>query len=696
MPPRRPDLPAACEAPSPEKIALSSDEYRDMVENLSEGIYRSTPGGRVLLANRALANMLGYSVEELLRKDITRDVYLDPKDREQNLRALAVDGFVFHYGLKLRKKNGDVILVEETSRAVHDDSGNVIYYEGIIEDVTERRSSEREARYFRDLFEAAVENVSDGVIHLALDGTVQYVNSVIEVNTLLKREQIIGKHFSDVWPHPPTLPHEKYRTWAEAFEAVVETRKPVALANFPIRYRNPRSAVETAFALRMVPQIIDGQLRGVIVFVEYFTEQLRLQQQILQSEARYRSLVENASEAIWTVDTEGRFASVNQSFERMTGRTQESLIGVSFWEAGLIAPEFVDLVRFQFQSKMEGAPGRMYEIEIVDAAGNRVPAEITSQLLYVEGRLSGVLGIGRDIRERKKLERELLSTRNHLQSIFDNALDGIIATDAAGIVVGWNRGAERIFELGREEMLGQSVNRLFPQDQGLQLHPVRRGLMCGEAMSDLEVEWKRPDGKLVYLNVSISPIRDETGKVQGASAIARDITERKKLEVALQHLVITDHLTETYNRYYFDQLLEKELARSQRSGESLSVISIDIDGFKEINDRYGHLVGDRVLQESARILKTSLRNSDTLVRYGGDEFLILLPETDQDEIPHVVRRIEGKLKHWNESETFLDCALSFSVGCATCEEGRDFEKSLKIADQLMYENKNRKRDALSS
>src|SRR5262245_22542390 len=107
----------------------SIGDYRDLVENLNEGVYRSTPEGRLLLANRALASMLGYeSVDELLTKDIARDIYLDPADRERNVQAVIRDGNVVHYGLKLRRKDGEVILAEESSRTVHGSDGRILYF----------------------------------------------------------------------------------------------------------------------------------------------------------------------------------------------------------------------------------------------------------------------------------------------------------------------------------------------------------------------------------------------------------------------------------------------------------------------------------------------------------------------------------------------------------------------------------------
>ncbi|MBI2822891.1 MAG: PAS domain S-box protein, partial [Acidobacteria bacterium] len=269
----------------------SSEDYRDLVENLNEGVYRSTPQGRILLANRALADILGYaSVEELLHKDIARDFYVDPRDREENLRALAQHGAISHYSLRLRRKGGDAILVEETSRAVCDEQGATLYYEGIIEDVTARRHSEQQAQYFGDLFQATIENVSDGVIHLALDGIIRYVNSSIERNAGLGRDQMIGRHFCEVWPNSPALSDQGYGTWADAFQASVERGEPVLLNKFPILCRNDGTSSEKAFVLRLVPQLIEGRMHGVTVFVEFFTEQLQLRKRILQDIRRRKAL----------------------------------------------------------------------------------------------------------------------------------------------------------------------------------------------------------------------------------------------------------------------------------------------------------------------------------------------------------------------------------------------------------------------
>lgn len=147
-------------------------------------------------------------------------------------------------------------------------------------------------------------------------------------------------------------------------------------------------------------------------------------------------------------------------------------------------------------------------------------------------------------------------------------------------------------------------------------------------------------------------------------------------------------MTGLYNRRYFNETLSQEIERSERYGYSVAFIMMDINGFKEINDRYSHQTGDEVLKEVANLLKNNVRSSDTLVRYGGDEFLIMLPETD-GESKYTLARLQKNLKQWNQTSDLLDFPLTLAMGSShwSPERKRDIEEALKEADRKMYEDK---------
>jgi diguanylate cyclase (GGDEF)-like protein len=152
-------------------------------------------------------------------------------------------------------------------------------------------------------------------------------------------------------------------------------------------------------------------------------------------------------------------------------------------------------------------------------------------------------------------------------------------------------------------------------------------------------------------------------------------------------LATSDLLTGVYNRNYFNVTIVRDIERAKRRDERLSFIMIDVNGFKQINDTYGHLHGDGVLRACADIFKKSVRKSDFLCRYGGDEFLIVTPQPTCESNKQLFDRIRQNTDEWNALHSVSDYRLSFSIGCAVWEKGRDILQVLQQADQEMYRNK---------
>jgi diguanylate cyclase (GGDEF)-like protein len=164
--------------------------------------------------------------------------------------------------------------------------------------------------------------------------------------------------------------------------------------------------------------------------------------------------------------------------------------------------------------------------------------------------------------------------------------------------------------------------------------------------------------------------------------------DRVGLEQELKDQAIRDPLTNLYNRRFLDKVLENEENRVERYGGTVALLMIDLDDFKRINDDYSHLVGDEVLKRVSEVLSETVRDADTLVRYGGDEFLVFMPEFE-DDIERVVERIKKKINDWNRCSDLIEEELGLTVGTAlwNSPERRDIEEALKEADQLMYSKK---------
>lgn len=166
----------------------------------------------------------------------------------------------------------------------------------------------------------------------------------------------------------------------------------------------------------------------------------------------------------------------------------------------------------------------------------------------------------------------------------------------------------------------------------------------------------------------------------------------KKRDEKIVSTSITDQLTGAYNRAYFNEYMEKQLAHAGRYNEHLSFIMIDLDGFKGLNDTHGHQAGDAVLVETTKLLQGVIRQSDLFFRYGGDEFLLVLPRADCEKAEVVRERIQAAAAHWNsENRQYGTFKLSLSVGCSTWKKGDDLAVKLKEADALMYLEKRQKK-----
>jgi diguanylate cyclase (GGDEF)-like protein len=205
----------------------------------------------------------------------------------------------------------------------------------------------------------------------------------------------------------------------------------------------------------------------------------------------------------------------------------------------------------------------------------------------------------------------------------------------------------------------------------------------------IEVEWKRRDGTPMKVRLSGRQVGNDEGAPDGCEIIAEDLTAQRAAEDQLRHLAATDALTGLANYRRLSEALESEIKRSDRTKRAFAVLVFDLDGMKQINDRHGHLAGNRALCRLADILRFSCRSIDTAARYGGDEFAIVLPETGANDSGLVGRRICERLA--NDHEEPL---LTVSVGIAVYpEDGTTIETLLQTADRALYTMKRREKSA---
>ncbi len=273
---------------------------------------------------------------------------------------------------------------------------------------------------------------------------------------------------------------------------------------------------------------------------------------------------------------------------------------------------------------------------------------------------------------------------------FDYLFDSVVVTDLQGIITDWNKGSEALYGYSKENVIGQPVNILHvPEDSA---HITTEVMSAVEKLGKWsgEIRMLHKNGDIGWIESMCVPIHDSNKQMIGALGVNRDITNRIKEVERLEHLAHFDQLTKIPNRYLLFDRVEHLIAQSERYKSSFALLYIDLDKFKAINDTKGHSFGDQVLIETAKRLKQSIRNSDTVARIGGDEFVILLEEIKSKEDVSIV--IEALDNAFEEAFIISDITIKVccSVGVAIYpDEGTTMDTLLAWADRNMYKTKNK-------
>jgi len=268
----------------------------------------------------------------------------------------------------------------------------------------------------------------------------------------------------------------------------------------------------------------------------------------------------------------------------------------------------------------------------------------------------------------------------YLENILNFSPDVIVCGDSRGRIVEFNKGAERLLGYSRNEVTGKPVADLYynPRDRYKLINLLQRK---GQVV-DYETRLKNKGGRVIYISTSVAYIYDERGKVAGTIGIAKDIRRRKEMEKKLERLAITDGLTNLYDRGHFNTSLPKMIEKSHKSNELLGCIMMDLDGFKEFNDKEGHLGGDYVLKKVGEIILSVMPNKmSTAYRYGGDEFIILLFGKKQATMTAIAEKIRKEIEKEFKGE------ITASIGVTCFRPSQTSTQLVKTADNAMYRAK---------
>lgn len=339
-----------------------------------------------------------------------------------------------------------------------------------------------------------------------------------------------------------------------------------------------------------------------------------------------------------------------------------------------------------------GAEAVELDLELAESGGPGRWVTVRSHVRRdASGKFIGLSGTIQDITERKRIEEALRRSLEEIEDLYEHAPCGYHSLDENGLVVRMNHTELEWLGYRREEVVGRMrIFDLFtpPGEQTFRENYPR--LIETGYLHDLEFEMKRKDGTVLPVLANATAIRDADGRFVSSRSTLFDITERRKLERELERQARIDMLTGLNNRRHFFELSEPQLARSRRHGEALSLLMMDLDNFKLVNDTYGHHIGDAALRKLSEVCRHTFREIDIIGRLGGEEFAALLPETGGGEAMEVAERVRRSVE--NAAVTLDTGALlhfTVSIGVSSFE-GTDakVDTMLKRADAALYQAKN--------
>ena len=276
----------------------------------------------------------------------------------------------------------------------------------------------------------------------------------------------------------------------------------------------------------------------------------------------------------------------------------------------------------------------------------------------------------------QKSQIGLENEQNKLATIILSAREVIVATDSDGAIVLVNPSAERLLGKSREQILKDGFLNLL--DDPTIIHK----WLEGEHQLDRHKEYHHKDK---IISMYVSTIFSKDNELMGSAALLRDITKEKQMEDKLRSLATTDALTGLHNRRYLDEILTQEISRSIRHGLCLSILFFDVDHFKQFNDKYGHDQGDRVLKALGDSFKHNLRDEDTACRYGGEEFMGILPNITVEQAWTVAERLRKSVETMRVND--LDITISIGVAQFPLDNPITAEEFITLADHALYSAK---------
>lgn len=680
----------------------SAARYRRLADHLTDTVWLLDPATlRITYASPATLHQRGFTLAEINALPLDQQMTPDSYRRCQTLlqTALAPANLAqpepqlhFSIELELYHQDGSRLWQEVKLTLIRGPAGQLEHLLGNGRDITARKQAEERRRASEQFTEATLNALAAQICVLDEAGVILRVNAA-------------WRSFADA--NPPTAYDVgvNYLALTEAAAAQGAAGAADCAAGlravlrgardwFEAEYPGHAPATQRWYRLR-VTRFTEAAGRVRAVVAQEDISALKLSEaQARASERRYRHLFDHASLAIFQSTLAGGVLTVNPEFARMFGYASPADVMAKVSNAAAL---FADPNRREAIARLRRQDPTQNGFESVYRRqdGSTFIGRLTvANISGPDGQAQAFEGYIEDITERVQAEAALRESEARYRRIVDTAIEGVVALDRHGVITFVNQQMGATLGWPLPALLGRPLaDFIAPADLAAHAEQMR---LCAQGQDAVyERCFQRRDGQPHWLLVSAKATLDAEGQFVGSFGMLTDINERKRLEARLLAQATTDGLTGLSNRQHFLELARQEVARARRRRHPLALALLDLDHFKQVNDTYGHAAGDQALLWFTRLLRDNLREIDICARFGGDEFVVLLPETALAPARVVLERLREALTAQPLPWAGQSVPLTLSAGLTGWAGGAEpLEALLERADRALYQAKQAGRNRL--
>jgi diguanylate cyclase (GGDEF)-like protein/PAS domain S-box-containing protein len=564
--------------------------------------------------------------------------------------------------------DGTEKIVYEKGQVELDENKQPIRMVGIIQDITERFKREKEL----EVQSRILNSVSDSILVHNLDGTMIYVNESAYTTRGYTKDELMNMKIHDLDYHDEKISEKVFEENTKEIERQLKDKNQ---AIFEVSHKTKYG---TILPLEVTTMIIHEDDKSYMISISRdISERKMLHKDLESSEKRYRELVENSEIGIFTSQINGKIIYANEALINIMGYESQKDFYKQYSVAKYKNPEQrAHLLRELIEN---GKVDKMVLNVLTKDNEDRIiqiSAHIESDILS---------GIIMDVTQSKKAIEEITKLSKAIEAIDDI----IIISDRAGVITFVNDAYVSHTGYSREESIGKtpSILKSGKHDKAF-YKKMWKEILSGNVFRGLITNRKK-SGELYYEEKTITPIKNAQGTTTSFISTGKDITERLDMQHELEKLASTDALSGIYNRHKFQELFKIEINRVTRYKKPLTVIMFDIDHFKDDNETYGHDVGDEVLKNLVNVVTKNIRNTDIFVRWGGEEFIILSPETEIQNATNLAEKLRSAI----ETASFGEAgSITCSFGVTHYKDKEIGDSFLKRVDDTLYKAKDKGRN----